>query len=231
MDIIPQSCLREWPEFPVAVHLSLRVNDVYQNGAPVTDLLFDRSLVKGGEVSRAVPVNADGRDAIEALIGWHAEDFGDVKSDRFLFPSRQTTGAINRRTAHEALKKAFEAAGLNGKIATHSMRKSFAQHLYDQTGDIFAVQEMLGHKSVAVTQKYLGVNYATVREAVEKMAFSARDRDINMLSTQTLKTTSDQALFLELAMRGYDLAALRNAQQPVSLIYETRNTKAEARRV
>ena len=93
------------------------------------------------------------------------------------------------------------------------------------------MQEVLGHKSIGTTQKYLGVNYASVREAVEKMAFSARDRDIDMLSTQTLKTTSDQALFLELAMRGYDLAALRNAQQPVSLIYETRNTKAEARRV
>ena len=80
------------------------------------------------------------------------------------------------------------------------MRKSFAQRLYDQTGDIFTVQEMLGHKSAAVTQKYLGVNYATVREAVEKMAFSATERDIDTLSTQTLKTTSDQALFLELAM-------------------------------
>ena len=75
------------------------------------------------------------------------------------------------------------------------------------------------------------MNYATVREAIEKMAFSATDRDIDALSTQTLKTTSDQALFLELAMRGYDLAALRDAQQPVSLIYETRNTNAGARRV
>ena len=79
---------------------------------------------------------------------------------------------------------------------------------------------MLGHKSVATTQRYLGVNYATVREAVEKMAFSATERDIDTLSTQTLKTTSDQALFFELAMRGYDLSALRNAQQQVSLIYQ-----------
>ena len=200
--------------------LSLKVDDVWQNDTPVTDLLFDRSIVKGGEVSRAVPVNADGRDAIEALIRWHTDCFGDVESERFLFPSRQRTGAIDRRTAHEALKKSFEEAGLNGKLATHTMRKSFAQRLYDQTADIFAVQEMLGHKSVATTQSYLGVNYTTVREAVEKMAFSATDRDIDTLSTQMLKTTSDQALFLELAMRGYDLELLRNAQQPVGIIYQ-----------
>ena len=45
--------------------LSLQIGDVYQNGRPVTDLLFDKSVVKGGEVSRAVPVNSDGRRAID----------------------------------------------------------------------------------------------------------------------------------------------------------------------
>ena len=74
------------------------------------------------------------------------------------------------------------------------MRKSFAQRLYDQTADIFAVQETLGHKSVATTQRYLGVNYASVREVVEKMAFSASEREIDTLSPQMLKTTSDEAL-------------------------------------
>ena len=40
--------------------LSLTIGDVYQNRKAVTDLLFDKSIVKGGEVSRAVPVNRDG---------------------------------------------------------------------------------------------------------------------------------------------------------------------------
>ena len=48
--------------------LSLTIGDVYQNGTPVTDLLYDKSIVKGGEVSRAVPVNRDGREAINSLI-------------------------------------------------------------------------------------------------------------------------------------------------------------------
>ena len=56
------------------------------------------------------------------------------------------------------------------------MRKSFAQRLYEQTGDIFAIQEMLGHKNVATTQAYLGVNYASLREAVEAIAFSANEQ-------------------------------------------------------
>ena len=79
---------------------------------------------------------------------------------------------MSRRTAHDVLKRAFEAAGLNGHLATHSLRKSFVQRLYDRTGDTFAVQEMLGHKNVATTQKYLGVDYASVREALKEMAVS-----------------------------------------------------------
>ena len=49
--------------------LSLTIGDVYQNRNPVTDLLFDRPIVKGGEVSRAIPVNKDGRDASDKGTG------------------------------------------------------------------------------------------------------------------------------------------------------------------
>ena len=191
--------------------LSLQIGDVYQNGRAVTDLLFDKSIVKGGEVSRAVPVNRDGRRAIEELIAWHGERYPDTEKNRPLFPSRNGQGQqpMSRRTAHDVLKVAFEAAGLNGHLATHSLRKSFAQRLYDRTGDIFAVQEMLGHKSVATTQKYLGVNYASVREAVEEMSLES-EIDIKGFLGGSLKKEKDETLFLELALRGYDLSKLRD---------------------
>ena len=173
--------------------LSLQIGDVYQNGKPVTDLLFDKSIVKGGEVSRAVPVNSDGRRAIEALIGWHSERYQNTEKSRPLFPSRNGQGAqrMSRRTAHDVLKSAFEAAGLNGHLATHSLRKSFAQRLYDRTGDIFMVQELLGHANVATTQKYLGVNYADARKAVEEMAFSSDIPTIDILSKSMKKIQNE----------------------------------------
>ena len=199
--------------------LSLQIGDVYQNGKPVTDLLFDKSVVKGGEVSRAVPVNRDGRRAIEALIGWHGERYQNTEKSCPLFPSRNGQGKkrMSRRTAHDVLKTAFEAAGLNGHLATHSLRKSFAQRLYDRTGDIFAVQEMLGHKSVATTQKYLGVNYANIKEAVEEMAV-AGELNIHGLLGGAIKKEKDETLFLELALRGYDLSSLRENDEPTAEI-------------
>jgi len=197
--------------------LSLQIGDVYQNKKPVTDLLYNKSIVKGGEVSRAVPVNVDGRAAIEDLIDWHREKYATVAPMRPLFPSRNKKGRVsmNRQTAHEMLKAAFMTAGLNGKLATHSLRKSFAQRVYEQSGDIYLVQELLGHRNVATTQKYIGVNYATAREAVEGMALAAEpyrtfllSGSFQLLGTE-LKETADETLFLELALRGYDLSNLR----------------------
>ena len=194
--------------------LSLTIGDVYQNRTAVTDLLYDKSIVKGGEVSRAVPVNKDGREAITDLIAWHRKQHRNTRASRPLFPSRNGRGTqrMSRRTAHDILKTAFEAAGLNGHLATHSLRKSFAQRLYERTGDIFAVQEMLGHKNVATTQKYLGVNYASVRDALEEMAISGEPHRTLLLGS-SLKHEADENLFLELALRGYDLSKLRNNEE------------------
>ena len=131
---------------------------------------------------------------------------------------------MNRQTAHEMLKKAFTAAGLNGKLATHSLRKSFAQRVYEESGDIYLVQELLGHRNVSTTQKYIGVNYATARETVEAMALgSERDRT-DLLSRSfrflggELKATADETLFLELALRGYDLSKLREDEPTPQIV-------------
>ncbi|MDE0012470.1 MAG: site-specific integrase [Candidatus Poribacteria bacterium] len=167
--------------------LSLTIGDVYQNGKPVTDLLFEKSIVKGGEVSRAVPVNRDGRLAIDDLIAWHRQHYPNTDPNRPLFPSRHNSGTVpmHRQTAHDILKKAFIAAGLNGKLATHSLRKSFAQRVYNKSGDIYLVQELLGHKNISTTQKYLGVNYADARAAVEAIAImSESDRKHKMSSSR-----------------------------------------------
>lgn len=189
--------------------LSLQIGDVWQNDRAVTDLLYDRSIVKGGEVSRAVPVNRDGRRAIDDLIAWHREQYGNAKAKRPLFPSRHKSGTVplHRQTAHQLLKKAFMDAGLNGKIATHSLRKSFAQRVYEQSNDIYLVKELLGHRNVATTQSYLGVNYAEAREAVEAIVLDAESYR-TLKTYNSLKKIGNEVLILELQRRGFDISGL-----------------------
>ena len=190
--------------------LSLTIRDVYQNRAAVTDLLYDKSIVKGGEVSRAVPVNKDGRQAIDDLVAWHREQYENTEDNRPLFPSRHKSGSVplHRQSAHQMLKKAFIAAGLNGKIATHSLRKSFAQRVYEQSNDIYLVKELLGHKNVSTTQQYLGVNYADARDAVESIALDGESY-IRGKTYNSLKKINDDTLIRELQHRGYDITRPR----------------------
>lgn len=74
------------------------------------------------------------------------------------------------------------SAGLNGHIATHSLQKSIAQRLYDKTGDIYMVPALLGHRNISMTQKYLGVNYAAARAAIELIGLMTESDSLQSLS-------------------------------------------------
>ena len=77
---------------------------------------------------------------------------------------------------------------------------------------------MLGHKSIATTQKYLGVNYASVREALQKMSLDGELHERGLLGT-SLKNTKDETLILELALRGFDLSSLRdNTEETAEIV-------------
>ncbi len=75
--------------------LSLTIGDVYQNKKPVSDLLYSKSIVKGGEVSRSVPVNADGRRAIREVVDWHRRHYRSVATQ-----VRHRTDAPANRARH-----------------------------------------------------------------------------------------------------------------------------------
>ena len=199
--------------------LSLRVGDVYQNRSAVSDLLFKKSIVKGKENSRAVPVNQDGRRAIDEVVRWHREHYRSVASKRPLFPSRHNAGTVpmHRQTAHAILKTAFMEAGLNGHIATHSLRKSFAQRLYDKTGDIYLVQELLGHRNISTTQKYLGVNYADAKAAVEAIALISESDRIPLLYN-SLNDINDKTLRSELEKRGYNVTSRQENETTAEIV-------------
>ena len=187
--------------------LSLKVADVYQNFKPVHDLVFDKSIVKGKDQSRAVPLNTDGRDAVSELVEWlfSKYTFNEIYP---LFPSRNDGLGIKtmtRKGAADVLRNAFESAGLNGKLATHSLRKSYAQRLYEQTGDIYVIKEMLGHRQINTTQAYLGVNIASVREASEAMSLACSE----IRNTTPVFRESDEKLIFELTQRGYTIRAAK----------------------
>lgn len=193
--------------------LALKIEDVWQNGQPVSDLLFKKDVVKGKETARMIPVNSDGRQAITELIQWHKEQFGNLSKRRPLFMSRQGGEALSRSHAHRILERAFKKAGLNGKLATHSLRKTFAQRCFDACGDIYQVSELLGHKNVETTKRYIGISYTKLQETVEAIEL---DNNKTLKTLHLLNDISTDFLLAELLARGMDLKAEQKTKKAVA---------------
>ena len=187
----------------IAELLSLKIEDVWQGGQAVSDLLYEKNVVKGKENSRLIPVNSDAKQVIQELVSWQKEQYGSIEKKRPLFPSRKGFSAISTTQGYRVLKDAFSLAGLNGKVATHSMRKTYAQRLYDATGDIYLVAEALGHKAVETTKKYLGVSYDKLRRASEEIELCNRTR----ISLHSIDDISTGELIVELMSRGVDMTS------------------------
>ena len=80
----------------------------------------------------------------------------------------QRGGRISARVIEERLKKRALAQGLPLNVHPHMLRHSFASHLLQSSGDLRAVQEMLGHASIASTQVYTHLDFQHLAKVYDK---------------------------------------------------------------
>ncbi len=126
--------------------LSLRWGD-----APVPETL----RIKGkGAKTRAVPVVPVVREAIDAYVD--VCPFGVEAGDPLFFSFRGK--ALSPRLAQMTMAKLRGALGLPESATPHALRHAFATHLLAAGGDLRAIQELLGHSSLAATQRYTKIN-------------------------------------------------------------------------
>jgi integrase/recombinase XerC len=106
--------------------------------------------------ARLVPV---GRKAREALAAWAAlRDSLAEAEEPALFVSRRG-GRISHRMIQLRLAQLALQLGLPRHVHPHMLRHSFASHVLQSSGDLRAVQEMLGHASIASTQVYTHLDF------------------------------------------------------------------------
>ena len=109
-----------------------------------------------GAKTRIVPV---GSFALAALKDW-LEARGPLAkpAERALFVGRDGA-ALGPRAVQARLKRWALKLGLADKVHPHALRHSFASHLLQSSGDLRAVQEMLGHASISTTQVYTHLDF------------------------------------------------------------------------
>jgi integrase/recombinase XerC len=131
------------------------------------DLPAAHAAVREGEVTvtgkgnkrRAIPV---GRHARQALADWLAvrAAMAVAGSDEAApaFISR-SGGRLSARSVQSRLARWARRSGIGQHVHPHALRHSFATHLLQSSGDLRAVQDMLGHASICTTQIYTALDF------------------------------------------------------------------------
>jgi len=169
---------------PLAVRDRALFELAYSSGLRLSELAgldLDRIDIEGGEVrvwgkgakERIVPVGAAAREAIAAWLAVRAGIDGADASALFVGRSgrRINIRAIQRRLAEWAVKR-----GLPQHVHPHMLRHSFASHVLQSSGDLRAVQEMLGHASIASTQVYTHLDFQALAKVYDKAHPRARKK-------------------------------------------------------
>ncbi len=169
---------------PIAVRDKAMMELFYSSGlrlSEVAGLTWDRLELGSGMVTvqgkgnrqRMVPV---GKKATGALLEWRRvrAEMADY-SEPHVFVSRQgrplAVRSIQARIGHWARHQ-----GIPQQVHPHLLRHSFASHVLESSGDLRAVQELLGHADISTTQVYTHLDFQHLAEVYDKAHPRARKK-------------------------------------------------------
>ncbi|MGF2616428.1 tyrosine-type recombinase/integrase [Rossellomorea vietnamensis] len=91
-----------------------------------------------------------------ALVDYLAES--SLNAEDYLFKSRKNEFPITRQQAYRIINKAAQEAGVEGKIGTHTLRKTFGYHAYKKGIAVSILQKIFNHATASETLKYIGID-------------------------------------------------------------------------
>ncbi len=160
----------------------LRVSELV--GLGVKDVKMDMQVLRvwgKGRKERIVPFGDKSREALkkylvgreEILRAKRPEDAKARAEDGPLFLNR-SGGRLTARSVARRLDGYVRGLGLPREVSPHALRHSFATHLLDSGADLRAIQELLGHASLATTQRYTHLSLDRIMEVYDRVHPRAR---------------------------------------------------------
>jgi len=148
----------------------LRVSELV--GLDLRSVSFGDSmlLVRGkGRKERLVPFGSKAAQALNDYLPIRERVLMQAKKRGETALFLNTRGErLTTRSVDRLLKKYVSAFGPKIRVSPHSMRHAFASHLLTEGADLRAIQEMLGHRSLATTQKYTQVSIKQLIDVYDK---------------------------------------------------------------
>ena len=161
----PMIC-RDLAMFELMYSSGLRLAELVSIDLADLDLSVGQVRVTGkGGKTRDLPVGEHAIEAINKWLGYRRSMPG--ADERAVFLSSRGK-RIAPRTVQMRLKKLAESQGLNRDCYPHMLRHSFASHLLESSGDLRAVQELLGHSDINTTQIYTHLDFQHLAQVYDE---------------------------------------------------------------
>jgi len=159
--------LRDRAILEVFYATGIRVSELV--GINLEDLSLEERMIRvrgKGKKERLVPFGRKAARSLEDYFGVRAS-FPLKLGESALFLNYQGT-RLTPRSVQRIVTKYFKLAALRTKISPHALRHSFATHLLSRGADLRVIQELLGHESLATTQKYTHIDVKQLLDVYRK---------------------------------------------------------------
>ncbi len=137
----------------------LRLSEVVNLNIDALDFTEGTVVVTGkGNKTRIVPMGAHAMDALQKWLQIRANYAKNDTASKPVFIGLQGR-RVSARNLQYRLKEWSIKQGINSSVHPHMLRHSFATHVLQSSGDLRAVQEMLGHANISTTQVYTHLDF------------------------------------------------------------------------
>jgi len=152
-------CIRDHAILELFYSSGLRLSELVNLNIDQIDFSEGTVTVTGkGNKTRIVPLGSHAMEAIQKWLKNRANLLINNPAEKSVFIGLQGR-RISARNIQYRMKEWSIKQGINSSVHPHMLRHSFATHVLQSSGDLRAVQEMLGHANISTTQVYTHLDY------------------------------------------------------------------------
>ncbi|WP_114335472.1 tyrosine recombinase XerC [Marinobacter litoralis] len=166
--------VRDLAMFELMYSSGLRLSELAGLNLGALDLAGGEVKVLGkGSKERVLPVGAKAAAAVRRWLKCRAEFVAGSEPAMFV---SQRGGRLSQRSIQARLARWGRLQGADQRMHPHMLRHSFASHMLESSGDLRAVQELLGHADIATTQVYTHLDFQHLARVYDQSHPRARRR-------------------------------------------------------
>ena len=155
----------------------LRLSEVVNLNIDALDFTEGTVIVTGkGNKTRIVPMGAHAMDSMQIWLKNRTDILINKSAEKAVFIGLQGR-RVSPRNLQYRIKEWSIKQGINSSVHPHMLRHSFATHVLQSSGDLRAVQEMLGHANISTTQVYTHLDYQHLTKVYDSAHPRAKKQD------------------------------------------------------